>query len=61
MQVYKIVKGQQVLVATKKLSRKGTVAFTIRDRNRNKRTTYVAVVRSTSKSVADQSNTATIR
>lgn len=61
VQVYKIVKGQQVLVATKKLSRKGTVAFTIRDRNRNKRTTYVAVVRSTSKSVADQSNTATIR
>lgn len=61
VQVYKIVKGQQVLVATKKLSRKGTVAFKIRDRNRNRRTTYVAVVRSTSKSVADQSNTATIR
>lgn len=61
VQIYRVVNGKQTLVGSKKLSRKGKVAFKIRDRNRKAYTTYVAVVRSTSKSVADQSNTVKIR
>ena len=61
VQLYRVVKGKQYQVASKKLNRKGKVVFSVRDRNRKARTTYVAVVRSTSKSVADQSNTVKTR
>jgi hypothetical protein len=59
--LYSIVKGKQKLVGTKTLGRKGTAAFAIRDRNRKSKTKYVAVVRSTSKSIADQSRTVNVR
>jgi hypothetical protein len=59
--LYRITRGKQVLVGSKKLNSKGEVAFKIRDRNRSARTTYRAVVRSTSNSIADQSNTVKIR
>lgn len=61
VRVYRVLKGKRYAVGAKKLNRKGAVVFTIRDRNRNARTTYVAVVHSTSKSVADQSNTVKLR
>ncbi len=54
--LYRVVKGVEKRVGSKKLGRKGTVNFTVRDTNRSSRTTYVAVVRSTSKTVADRSN-----
>ncbi|MET0928945.1 MAG: Ig-like domain-containing protein, partial [Aeromicrobium sp.] len=59
--IYRVVNGRRYQVATKRLDTKGKVAVKIRDRNRKAYTTYVAVVRSTSNSVADQSNTVTIR
>jgi hypothetical protein len=59
--LYKVVKGKQKLVGSKKLGRKGTVAFAIRDRNRNAKTKYVARMRSTSTSMADQSRTVNVR
>nr|MCW2727554.1 hypothetical protein [Aeromicrobium sp.] len=61
VRVYKIVKGKRYAVGSKRLNAKGKAAFTIRDRNRSASTTYVAIVRSTSKSVADQSNTVKLR
>lgn len=61
VQMYRVVNGKQTLVGSKKLNIKGKVAFKIRDRNRKAYTTYVAVVRSTSRSVADQSNSVKIR
>lgn len=59
--LYKIVKGKERLVGSRKLNRKGQAAFSIRDRNRSARTTYVAQVRSTAKTIADRSNTAKLR
>lgn len=61
VQLYRVVKGKKFSVGVKKLSRAGKVEFKIRDRNRRAYTSYVAVIRSTSKSVADQSNTVKIR
>ena len=54
--LYRVVKGVEKLVSSRKVNSKGTAAFKVRDRNRSKKTTYVAVVRSTSKSLADRSN-----
>lgn len=59
--LYRVTKGKRVNVGTKRVSRLGKTTFKIRDRNRRSYTSYVAVVRSTSKSVADQSNTVKIR
>lgn len=59
--LYKVVKGKQKLVGSKKLGSKGTAAFAIRDRNRKAKTKYVAVVRSTSSSIADQSRAVNVR
>ena len=54
--LYRVVKGVEKLVSSRKVNSKGTAAFKVRDRNRSKKTTYVAVVRSTSKSLTDRSN-----
>ncbi|WP_456696704.1 hypothetical protein [Aeromicrobium sp. P5_D10] len=61
VQLYRVVKGKRFSAGVKKLNRTGKVAFKVRDRNRRAYTSYVAVIRSTSKSVADQSNTVKIR
>ncbi|WP_157432681.1 Ig-like domain-containing protein [Aeromicrobium sp. Root472D3] len=61
VQVYSVVKGKQRLVASKKLDRKGVAKFSVRDRNRSRSTVYVAEVRSTSKTIADRSNSARLR
>lgn len=61
VQLFRVVKGKKYSVGTKKLNRTGKVEFKVRDRNRHAYTTYVAVVRSTSKTVADQSNTVKLR
>lgn len=61
VQLYKIVKGKQRYVGARTLNRKGQATFSVRDRNRSARTTYVAEVRSTTKTVADRSNTAKLR
>jgi hypothetical protein len=53
--LYRVVKGVEKLVSSRKVNSKGTAAFKVRDRNRSKKTTYVAVVRSTSKSLTDRS------
>jgi hypothetical protein len=54
--LYRVVKGVQKKVGSKKLGRKGVANFAVRDTNRGSRTAYVAIVRSTSKTVADRSN-----
>jgi hypothetical protein len=54
--LYRVVKGVQTKVGSKKLGRKGVANFAVRDKNRSSRTSYVAIVRSTSKTVADRSN-----
>lgn len=59
--LYRVVKGKQYRVGIRTIAKNGKAKFTIRDRNRNSKTTYVAVVRSTSKTVADQSNFVKIR
>ncbi|MFC5677719.1 Ig-like domain-containing protein [Aeromicrobium endophyticum] len=59
--LYKVVKGKQKLVGSKKLGKTGTAAFAIRDRNKKAKTKYVAVVRSTSTSIADQSRAVNVR
>lgn len=59
--LYKIVKGKERRVGIRTLNRQGQAAFSIRDRNRGSRTTYVADVRSTTKTVADRSNKAKLR
>ncbi len=61
VQIYRVDQGVWRLAATKRLSRAGAAEFSVRDRNRTKKTTYVAMVRSTSTSVADQSNAVKIR
>lgn len=54
--LYRVVRGVEKRVGSKTLGRKGSTNFTIRDTNRSSRTTYVAQVRSTTKTVADRSN-----
>jgi hypothetical protein len=59
--LYKIVKGKERFVGSRTLNRKGQAAFSIRDRNRSAKTRYVALVRSTTKTLADRSNPAVLR
>ncbi|MBD8607878.1 hypothetical protein IFT73_13530 [Aeromicrobium sp. CFBP 8757] len=54
--LYRVVKGVEKRVGSRTLGRKGTASFVVRDTNRSSRTTYVAQVRSTTKTVADRSN-----
>ena len=61
VQLYRVVRGKQYLAGTATLNRLGKASFRVRDRNRRSVTTYVAVVRSTPRSVADLSNAARIR
>ena len=59
--LYKIVKGKEIRVGIRTLNRKGQAVFSIRDRNRGSRTTYVAQVRSTTTTIADRSNKTKLR
>lgn len=59
--LYKVVKGKQKLVGSKRLGKTGTASFSIRDRNGKRKTKYVAIVRSTSVSIADQSRAVNVR
>lgn len=59
--LYKIVKGKEIRVGIRTLNSKGKAVFSIRDRNRGSRTTYVAQVRSTTKTIADRSNKTKLR
>ena len=61
VQLYRVISGRLYLAGTGALSRLGTATFKVRDRNGRARTRYVAWVRSTPRTVADQSNTANIR
>jgi len=61
VKLYRVVSGTRHLAATGKLSRNGNATFLVGDRNGNSYTTYIALVQSTSKTVADYSNTARLR
>lgn len=61
VQLYRVTAGKLYPVRVGKLGRSGSVSFKVRDRNGRAKTTYVAVVRSTPRTVADQSNPVTIR
>lgn len=61
VQLYRVLSGKRYLVGTSTLSRTGNAAFKIRDRNKKASTSYVALVRSTPRSVADDSNAAKVR
>jgi len=59
--VYRVAYGKRFLAASGTLSRDGKATFTVTDRNRDAYTSYVAVVRSTTRTVADSSSTLKIR
>ncbi|WP_161972398.1 Ig-like domain-containing protein [Glaciihabitans arcticus] len=61
VELYRVVSGIHTRVAVGKLGGSGKAQFTIKDRNANAYTSYVALVRSTPKTVADYSGTARIR
>ncbi|WP_134740125.1 hypothetical protein [Nocardioides sp. 503] len=59
--LYKVVKGKRVPVATRKLDATGQVQMKAKDRNRSRATVYVALVRATSRTVADTSSSKRVR
>lgn len=61
VELYRVVSGTQVLASVGTLGRSGKVAFIVTDLNGRAGTSYVALVRSTSKTVAAYSPTITIR
>ncbi len=61
VQLYRVSAGKLYPVRAGRLDRSGKVSFKLRDRNGRAKTAYVAIVRSTPKTVADQSNTINIR
>ena len=61
VELYRVVSDTRTLVAVGKLGRTGKITFSVKDRNANSFTSYVALVRSTSKTVADFSGTVKLR
>jgi len=61
VELYRVVNDKRTLVDDGKLSRTGKIKFSVKDRNGNAHTSYVALVKSTSKSVADYSSTVKTR
>jgi len=59
--LYRVVNGKRYAAAVGKLGRDGKAKFAVTDRNGNAYTSYVALVRSTAKTVADYSSTVTTR
>lgn len=61
VELYRVVSGTQTLAAVGKLSRTGEIKFSVKDRNGTATTSYIALVKSTSKTVADFSSTVKLR
>lgn len=61
VRVFRLKKGKQHAVGRSTLDASGKATFKVRDRNGRRRTTYVAVVRSTSTTAADVSNRRKVR
>ena len=61
VELYRVVDGTRILAASGKLGRTGKVKFSVKDRNGNAHTSYIALVKSTSKTVADFSSTVKTR
>jgi len=61
VELYSVVNGTRTLVGAGQLSRAGKVKFIVKDRNSTAYTSYIALVRSTPKTVADFSSTVKMR
>lgn len=59
--LYKVKGDRRVQVSTRRLDKTGTATLSVRDRNRDKRTGYVALVRSTATTVADETPVVRVR